>query len=119
MAWLTDTDRRLMAVTWAVKLGVLLVGAITYVSFRNGVIDSPGDILHMWSHWDAPHYLDLVVFGYRAGDSSALVGPHGYRSIYPDDLALYIVFYPLFPWLASIVNAIVGDPLVSVFVVTT
>ena len=119
MAWLTDTDRRLIAATWAVKLGVLLVGAIAYASFRNGVIDSPGDILHMWSHWDAPHYLDLVVFGYRAGDSSALVGPHGYRSIYPDDLALYIVFYPLFPWLASIVNAIVGDPLVSVFVVTT
>jgi 4-amino-4-deoxy-L-arabinose transferase-like glycosyltransferase len=119
MAWLTDTDRRLIALTWVVKLGVLLVGAIAYVSFRNGVVDSPGDILHMWSHWDAPHYLDLVVLGYRDGDSSSLIGPHGYRSIYPDDLALYIVFYPLFPWLGTIVNAVVGDPLVSVFVVTT
>jgi dolichyl-phosphate-mannose-protein mannosyltransferase len=89
------------------------------VSFRHGTIDSPGDILHMWSRWDAPHYLDLVVFGYRAGDSSALIGPHGYRSIYPDDLALYIVFYPLFPWLATVVNVVVDDPLVSVFVVTT
>jgi hypothetical protein len=119
MAWLTDTDRRLIGLTWLVKLGVLLVGAIAYVSFRNGVIDSPGEILRMWSHWDAPHYLDLVVFGYRAGDSSALVGPHGYRSIYPDDLALYIVFYPLFPWLATVVNVVIDDPLVSVFVVTT
>ena len=119
MAWLTDTDRRLIGLTWLVKLGVLLVGAFAYVTFRNGVIDEPGALLRMWSHWDAPHYLDLVVFGYRAGDSSALIGPHGYRSIYPDDLALYIVFYPLFPWLATIVNAVVGDPLVSVFVVTT
>src|SRR6185503_7798223 len=95
MAWLTDTDRRLIALTWAVKLGVLLVGAIAYVSFRNVAVNSPDDILRMWSHWDAPHYLDLVVFGYRDGDSSSLVGPNGYRSIYPEDLALYIVFYPL------------------------
>ncbi|MEX2137612.1 MAG: mannosyltransferase family protein [Chloroflexota bacterium] len=119
MAWLTDTDRRLIGLTWLVKLGVLLVGAIAYVSFRNGVIDQPGDLLRMWSHWDAPHYLDLVVFGYRDGDSSGLVGPHGYRSIYPEDLALYIVFYPLFPWLATVVNVVVDDPLVSAFVVTT
>lgn len=119
MAWLTDTDRRLIGLTWLVKLGVLLVGAIAYVSFRNGMIDDPRDLLRMWSHWDAPHYLDLVVFGYRAGDSSDLVGPHGYRSIYPEDLALYIVFYPLFPWLATVVNFLIDDPLVSVFVVTT
>jgi hypothetical protein len=119
MAWLTDSDRRLIGLTWLLKLGVLLVGAIAYVSFRNGVIDDPGDLLRMWSRWDAPHYLDLIVFGYRDGDSSALVGPHGYRSVYPEDLALYIVFYPLFPWLATIVNVLVDDPLVSAFVVTT
>jgi len=119
MAWLTDADRRLIGLTWLVKLGVLLVGAFAYVIYRHGAIDEPGVFLRMWSHWDAPHYLDLVVFGYRAGDSSMLVGPNGYRSIYPDDLALYIVFYPLFPWLASVVNAVVGEPLVSVFVVTT
>jgi hypothetical protein len=119
MAWLTDTDRRLIGLTWLVKLGVLLVGALAYVAFRNGVVNDPGDLLRMWSRWDAPHYLDLVVFGYRAGDSNGLVGPHGYRSVYPDDLALYIVFYPLFPWLATIVNVLVDDPLVSAFVVST
>jgi Gpi18-like mannosyltransferase len=119
MAWLTDPDRRLIGLTWLVKLGVLVVGAVAYVTFRNGVIDQPGDLLRMWSHWDAPHYLDLIVFGYRDGDSSGLIGPHGYRSIYPDDLALYIVFYPLFPWLGAIVNVVVDDPLVSAFVVTT
>jgi hypothetical protein len=119
MAWLTDTDRRLIGLTLLVKLGVLLVGAIAYVTFRDGSIDQPRVLLQMWSHWDAPHYLDLVVFGFRAGDSSGLIGPHGYRSIYPEDLHLYIVFYPLFPWLATIVNVVVDDPLVSAFVVTT
>ena len=119
MAWLTDTDRRLIGLTLLVKLGVLLVGALAYVSFRDGSIDQPRVLLQMWRHWDAPHYLDLVVFGYRAGDSSGLIGPHGYRSIYPEDLHLYIVFYPLFPWLATIVNVLVDDPLVSAFVVTT
>jgi hypothetical protein len=119
MAWLSDSDRQLIGLTWLVKLGVLLAGAVAYVTFRNGTIDEPGVLLQMWSHWDAPHYLDLIVFGYRAGDSSGLIGPHGYRSIYPEDLHLFIVFYPLFPWLATIVNFLVGDPLVSAFVVST
>ena len=118
MAWLEPTDRRLIGLTWLVKLGVLAVGAIAYVTFRNGALDPP-HLLSIWNHWDAPHYLDLVVFGYRATDAGNLVGPHGYRSIYPGDLPLYIVFYPLFPWLTTLVNAVVNDPLISAFVVTT
>ena len=119
MAWLTDSDRRLISLTWLVKLGVLLVGAIAYVTFRHGAIDQPEALLRIWNHWDAPHYLDLIVFGYRDGDSSGLIGPHGYRSVYPEDLALYIVFFPLFPWLGTLVNVVVDDPLVSAFVVST
>ncbi|MDP9467951.1 MAG: glycosyltransferase family 39 protein, partial [Chloroflexota bacterium] len=119
MSWLTDADRRLIGLTWLVKLAILVVGAVAYVAFRNGSINDPRDLLQIWSHWDAPHYLDLIVFGYRATDAGDLVGPNGYRSIYPGDLPLYIVFYPLFPWLGSIVNFLVGDPLASAFVVTT
>ena len=119
MAWLTDTDRRLIGLTLLVKLGVLLVGALAYVTFRNGSIDHPEALLRIWNHWDAPHYLDLIVFGYRATDAGDLVGPHGYRSVYPGDLPLYIVFFPLFPWLGTLVNRVVDDPLVSAFVVTT
>jgi Gpi18-like mannosyltransferase len=119
MAWLTDTDRRLIGLTWAVKLGLLVVGAVAYVVIQNGRIQDPGDLLQIWSRWDAPHYLDLVVFGYRATDAGDLFGPHGYRSVYPGDLPLYIVFYPLFPWLVTVVNALINDPLVSAFVVTT
>lgn len=119
MAWLESTDRRLIGLTWAVKLAVLVVGAVAYVAFHNGSIAGPHDLLQIWSRWDAPHYLDLVVFGYRATDAGDLFGPNGYRSVYPGDLPLYIVFYPLFPWLAALVNFVLNDPLASAFVVTT
>ena len=119
MARFEETDRRLIGLTLIVKLGVLLAGALAYVIFTNGTISWPHGALELWSRWDAPHYLDLVVFGYRGADAGDLVGPNGYRSIYPGDLPLYIVFFPLFPWLATIVNAALNDPLVSAFVVAT
>lgn len=119
MAWLEPTDRRLIGLTWAVKLAILVVGAVAYVAIHNGSIAGPHDLLQIWSRWDAPHYLDLVVFGYRATDAGNLVGSNGYVSVYPGDLPLYIVFYPLFPWLATLVNVALDDPLASAFVVTT
>jgi Gpi18-like mannosyltransferase len=119
MAWLEPTDRRLVGLTVAVKLGVLLVGALAYVLYSRGSFHEPMDFLRIWNRWDAPHYLDLVVFGYRAVDAKDLFGPNGYRSVYPGDLPLYIVFYPLFPWLATIVNFLLNDPLASAFVVST
>jgi len=119
MAWLEPNDRRLIGLTWMVKLAILALGALAYVTYANTSIHEPYDLLRIWNRWDAPHYLDLVVFGYRAGDSSDLIGPNGYRSIYPEDLALYIVFYPLFPWLATVINVVLSDPLASAFVVST
>lgn len=119
MAWLEPTDRRLIALTWAVKLAILAVGALAYVIYTGNSFHSPEDLLRIWNRWDAPHYLDLVVFGYRATDAGDLFGPNGYRSVYPGDLPLYIVFYPLFPWLATVVNFLLNDPLASAFVVST
>jgi hypothetical protein len=114
---LTDADKLLLALTVVLKVGVLAIGAAGY-AITTGALDA-GQTLEVWNRWDAPHYLDLVVFGYRAVDDGSLVGPNGYRSVYPGDLPLYIVFYPLFPWLATAVNTVVNDPLVSAFVVST
>ena len=47
------------------------------------------------------------------------MGPNGYRSIYPGDLPLYIVFYPLFPWMTAAVNVVVGEPMISALIVAT
>ena len=114
MAWLEAPDRRLIALTLLVKLGVLAVGAIAYTVLSHGMISGPHDALAIWNRWDAPHYLDLAVFGYRADDPGNL--PMFSKL---GDLPLFIVFYPLFPWLVGAVNALLGDPVSSAFVVTT
>ncbi len=114
MAWLERSDRRLIALTLLVKLGVLLVGAIAYSVLSHRMINGPHDALAIWNRWDAPHYLDLAVFGYRAYDPGNL--PMFSKL---GDLDLFIVFYPLFPWLVGAVNAVLGDPIWSAFVVTS
>jgi hypothetical protein len=38
--------------------------------------------------------------------------------VYPGDLDLYIVFFPLFPWLVAGVNAAIGAPVVAAFLVS-
>ena len=114
MTWLEASDRRLIALTLLVKVGILALGAIAYAVLSHGTIRSPHDALAIWNRWDAPHYLDLAVFGYRADDPGNL--PMFSKL---GDLPLFIVFYPLFPWLVGAVNAVLGDPVWSAFVVTT
>jgi hypothetical protein len=116
---LREPELLLVGLTLLIKVGVLALGAIGFTVFAGRTLDEPLDVLAAWNRWDAPHYLDLVVFGYRDTDPGNLVGPNGYRSVYPGDLPLYIVFYPLYPWLTTAVNAVIGQPLVSAFVVST
>ncbi len=111
---LTEHETLLVFLTLLIKALLLLGGLVVYIWFES----RPGGPLAVWNRWDAPHYLDIVVFGYRSIDDGSLVGPHGYRSVYPGDLPLYIVFYPLYPWLTTAVNALLDDPLVSAFVVS-
>ena len=110
-------DRLLIGLTLALKLGVFGIGLLVH-AWLNGGLDGR-EAFEVWNRWDAPHYLDLVVFGYRAEDAGNLIGPGGYRSVYPGDLPLYIVFYPLFPWVATALNAVIGDPLISALLVAT
>lgn len=111
---LTRTDAMLVAWTIATKLGVLALGVVA-VWLTTGVLPSP---LVPWDRWDAPHYTDIAIWGYMANDPGNLAYP-GYSQIFPGDLDLYIVFFPLFPWLAGAVNTVLGNPLASAFVVAT
>lgn len=118
-AWLEPSDRRLIGLTLLIKGVVLLWGTAVAVWYSGQLVTDVVGALGLWNRWDAPHYLDIAVFGYRASDPGNLVGPSGYRSVWPGDLPLYIVFYPLYPWLTGAVNALIGQPLVSAFAVTT
>ncbi len=112
--FLDETDAKLLAWTLLAKLGVLAIG---YAALWVATGAQPG-LLEPWDRWDAPHYTDIAVFGYMADDPGTLSAP-GYQQVYPGDLDLYIVFFPLFPWLIAAVNAAVRDPVVSAFVVAT
>jgi 4-amino-4-deoxy-L-arabinose transferase-like glycosyltransferase len=105
--------------TLIVKLAILNFGvfAVTVIA---GQQLGPGlrGILQIWNYWDAPHYLDLAVLGYRAVDPGVQM-IDGYQRAYPGDLPLYIVFFPLFPWLVGAVNVLLHEPLVSAFIVST
>src|SRR6266516_1105726 len=111
-------DLQLAGLTVVVKLGVLAFGvfAVTVIA---GETLGPGlrGILEIWNHWDGPHYLDLAVLGYRAADPGVQV-IDGYRRAFPGDLPLYIVFFPLFPWLVGAVNIVLHEPLISAFLVS-
>ena len=112
--FLTRTDARLLGWTLLTKVGVLAIGFAALWA----VTGSVPDLLEPWDRWDAPHYTDIAVFGYMADDPGTLFEP-GYRQVYPGDLDLYIVFFPLFPWLVGAVNAVVGAPVVAAFLVAS
>lgn len=108
------TNSLLVAWTMAAKVAVLVLGLVA-VWVASGSL--PG-LLDPWHRWDAPHFTDIAIWGYMAHDPGNLTYP-GYAQDFPGDLDLYIVFFPLFPWLTGLVNAIVRDPVVSAFVVAT
>jgi Gpi18-like mannosyltransferase len=106
-------DLTLVAATFAVKLAVFVVGYVA-LWMLNG---SPPGFAEPWDRWDAPHYTDIAVFGYMADDPGVLHEP-GYRQLYPGDLDLYIVFFPLYPWLVGMVDVVVGAPAISAILVS-
>ena len=108
------TDAVLLAWTLLAKLGVLAIGLVAAWGATGGLTE----LLDAWHRWDAPHYTDIAVFGYRADDSGNLRQP-GYEQEFPGDLDLYIVFFPLFPWLVAAVDAVLASPVVSAFVVSS
>jgi dolichyl-phosphate-mannose-protein mannosyltransferase len=115
---LSRSDAQLIGLTLALKLLLLIGGAVAFVVFSRESLHGPRSLLEVWDRWDAPHYTDLAVFGYRAVDAGNLVAD-GYRSIYPGDLPLYIVFYPLFPWVVAAVAALTHDAMVAAIAVST
>ena len=112
--FLDRTDAQLLAWTLLTKVGALAIG---YAALWAATGAAPGPF-DPWHRWDAPHYTDIAVFGYMADDPGNLSAP-GYQQVFPGDLDLYIVFFPLFPWLLAGVNAVGSDPIASAFVVST
>lgn len=85
---------------WAVAIRVALwaIGlAVTGYAARPF-----GPTLFLWSRWDAPHYLDVARYGYAA---------HGQD-------ALWIAFFPLYPFLVRAVSVLFGNLILSGLIVS-
>ena len=111
-------ELQLAGVTGLIKLAILAFGvfAVTVIAQQQLAPGLSGS-LQIWNHWDGPHYLDLAVLDYRATDPGVQT-IEGYQRAFPGDLPLYIVFFPLFPWLVGLVNLLLHEPLVSAFLVS-
>ena len=66
--FLDRTDAQLLAWTLLTKVAVLVIG---YTALSSALGGTPG-FLDPWHRWDAPHYTDIAVFGYRAEDPGNL-----------------------------------------------
>lgn len=53
------------------------------------------DFLDAWTRWDSQHYIDIAAYGYSGAVEN---GEH-----------LFLVFYPLFPWLLRAMHVLFGD----------
>ncbi len=83
--------------------GVIIAFAVqSYIVITDKSMSSFYNVFYIWKRWDATHYLHISEKGYTA------VG---------EDRFL-IVFYPLYPFLVAILNFIVGDSVISAFVVS-
>ncbi|HEX8557368.1 MAG TPA: hypothetical protein VF668_04670 [Pyrinomonadaceae bacterium] len=98
-AWL---DAPTAGLVLAFKALLLLYGAEAFVVSKNERLGSPYDWLAVWNRWDAPHYLDIARAGYVAEGVEAR----------------WIVFYPLYPWLARAASLVLRDELLGAFFVS-
>ena len=65
---------------------------------------SIANLFHNFNRWDAPHYLRLAQYGYA----------HPYH----DGRFIFIVFFPLYPYMIRLVNVFVGSYLAAAYVVS-
>ena len=105
-AWLRDgfrqLDWRVVALTLAVKFVLLVYAVQAYYVLSNKGLGTFYGYLEIWNRWDAPHYLDLARDGY----------------VNTGEQRLWLVFYPLYPWLVRAFAFVVRNYMVAAFVVS-
>ncbi len=75
----------------------LLVGLIACFVLYPG--SSPDVFLWVWKRWDGQHYVNLAELGYS-----------GYVE---DGKNLFLVFFPLYPWLMRVISLITGNTMAA------
>lgn len=92
-AWPRWLDWRVVASVVSFKVLLFLFAAQAMPLLTDRRSETYYEWLQIWNQWDAPHYLDLAREGYVS------VGEH----------RLWLVFYPLYPWLVRLASFFTGD----------
>ena len=89
---------KVFAVTFAFRILIfLLVGLAACFILYPG--SGPDAFLWIWKKWDGLHYVNLAELGYS-----------GYVE---DGKNLFLVFFPLYPWLMRVVSLITGNTMAA------
>lgn len=89
---------KVFTVTFIFRIAVfLLVGLIACFILYPG--SGPDSFLWIWKRWDGLHYVNLAELGYS-----------GYVE---DGKNLFLVFFPLYPWLMRVISLITGNTMAA------
>ena len=100
---LTASDWSVAAMVLAIKVLVLIFGAMAFQVGNGDRVRTLTHLLSIWNRWDGPQYL--------------LIAQHGYAA--SGDQRLALAFFPLYPWLIRLTTIVVGDAVLSAFLVST
>jgi len=74
---------------------VYIASAVYLYIFSDETTYSFADFLSSWNRWDAPNYIDIA--------------DKGYAGCTEDGEHLFLVFFPLYPWLVRLLHIVIAD----------
>ena len=77
------------------RIAVYIASVVYLNIFSDETTFGFSDFLSAWNRWDAPHYIDLAKKGYEGYVEN---GQH-----------LFLVFFPLYPWLLRALHVVIRD----------
>lgn len=77
------------------RLAVYIASAVYLYIFSDETTYSFADFLSSWNRWDAPNYIDIA--------------DKGYAGCTEDGEHLFLVFFPLYPWLVRLLHIVIAD----------
>lgn len=99
-------DWKVVSFVVFMKIFLLAFGAVAYSIISNKPVGGLYGLLERWNHFDGPHYIDIARDGYVTTDLNS------------HDQRLWIVFFPLYPWLIRALAVVFRDYLLSAHILS-
>ncbi len=96
---------QVFAAALMVRIVVYIISVVYLYIFSDETTFAFSDFLSAWNRWDAPNYIDIANKGYAGCTEN---GQH-----------LFLVFFPLYPWLLRALHLLITDWEVACLVLST